>query len=553
MSASNRNAWLIALIGAIFYLPFLGGVHLFDWDEINFAEIAREMVVLGDYLRIHVQFIPFTEKPPLFFWFQALSMEAFGIGEYGARFPNAVCGIVTLVVLYKLGERLRDARFGWLWAGAYFGSVLPHLYFKSGIIDPWFNLFIFLGIYNLILVYWRKEGMPGMTLSASKWRYLLWAGVFTGLAILTKGPVAYLITGLTLGVYWILKRFRFYINPLEVVVYTITALGVTGLWYGVETLVHGPQFVVEFTVRQWEIFSRPDAGHVGFPGYHFVVVLIGCFPASIFLIRSHFSLPLESEHERNFRKWMLILFWVVLLLFTVVQSKIVHYSSMTYFPLTFLTAQVAEYLIQQKIAWKGWMKGMLLGIAILTGLVVIILPFAGMNIDILRPLFAQDPFALKNLDAVVPWTGVESIAGILLIGVVVAFVVLMNRQRSIRAFQVLFGGVGVFVFLTLILFIKKIEAYSQRAAIDFYISKQDCNCYVVPERFRSYGHLFYKRLQPGEDPRSLNKEWLKRGDIDKDAYFVAKVTGTKELETIEDMEFLYEENGFTFWKRAAKN
>ena len=38
-----------AVLAAVFFIPFLGGVHLFDWDEINFAEIAREMVVLGNY------------------------------------------------------------------------------------------------------------------------------------------------------------------------------------------------------------------------------------------------------------------------------------------------------------------------------------------------------------------------------------------------------------------------------------------------------------------------------------------------------------------------
>ena len=64
--------WLLfALIGALFFIPFLGGVHLFDWDEINFAEISREMILSGDYLRVAINFEPFYQKPPLFFWFQA--------------------------------------------------------------------------------------------------------------------------------------------------------------------------------------------------------------------------------------------------------------------------------------------------------------------------------------------------------------------------------------------------------------------------------------------------------------------------------------------------
>ena len=59
---------IIILSGIIFFIPFLGKVHLFDWDEINFAESAREMIVTGNYHRVQINFQPFWEKPPLFFW-----------------------------------------------------------------------------------------------------------------------------------------------------------------------------------------------------------------------------------------------------------------------------------------------------------------------------------------------------------------------------------------------------------------------------------------------------------------------------------------------------
>ena len=551
MSQTNKNSLLIALIAGLVYLPFLGGVHLFDWDEINFAEIAREMVVLDDYLRIHVNFIPFTEKPPLFFWMQALSMEVFGVGEYAARFPNAICGIVALVYLYRLGEKLIDTRFGWLWAGAYFGSILPTMYFKSGIMDPWFNLFIFLGIMHLIAFYWRKDGIDGNSFEKKKWKYLVLAGVFTGLGIMLKGPVAYLITALTLGVYWILLRFRFYINVKEVLIYTLIALAVTGIWYGVETLVHGPQFAIEFTIRQWTIFSTPDAGHAGFPGYHFVILFVGCFPASVFLIRAHGNLNLKTRNIIDLKKWMIILFWVVLILFTIVKSKIVHYSSMAYYPITFLAALTIYQMWDRKIAWKRWMGTTMVVFVLLFGLVIIAFPWLGRNTELIKPLFSKDPFALANLDANINWTGLESIAGVLFIAVVFVFLALIKKGKWKRATITLFGGVGLFVFLTIILFIKKIEGYSQNAAIEFYKSKQECNCYVTPERFKSYGHLFYAEPMPGLNENRLNQKWLMTGNVDRDVYFVAKIHKTDQLEELDDVEFLYEKNGFTFWKREA--
>ena len=69
----------IVVIAALFLLPFLGSVHLFDSDETNYAETAREMIISGDYLTVQVDFEPFPEKPPLFFWLQVVSKKILGI------------------------------------------------------------------------------------------------------------------------------------------------------------------------------------------------------------------------------------------------------------------------------------------------------------------------------------------------------------------------------------------------------------------------------------------------------------------------------------------
>src|ERR1700740_592408 len=103
LNNSKKNpliSLLLIVAGAIMFLPFLGKVHLFDWDEINFAECAREMIAAKQYFLVTINYLPFWEKPPLFIWMQALSMHLFGIGDYAARFPNAICGIATMLMLY---------------------------------------------------------------------------------------------------------------------------------------------------------------------------------------------------------------------------------------------------------------------------------------------------------------------------------------------------------------------------------------------------------------------------------------------------------------------
>jgi 4-amino-4-deoxy-L-arabinose transferase-like glycosyltransferase len=542
----------IVVLAGLFFIPFLGGVHLFDWDEINFAEIAREMVISGDYLRPQMDFTFFTEKPPMFMWFQALSMNIFGIGEFASRFPNALAGVITLLLLYSFGKRINGHRFGLIWVAAYFGSILPHLYFRSGIIDPYFNLFIFLGIYHLILFHWKKDAEKGIDLHRSKWFYLIIAAVFTGMAILVKGPVALLITLITLATYWLYAKLRFYINAYELSIYLLFVLITSGIWFALVTLLYGSKFIIEFTIRQWELFANQDAGHGGFIGYHFVVLLIGCFPASIFMLRSMGKMNFDKPIQKDMRRWMLMLFWVVLILFTIVNTKIVHYSSLAYFPLTYLAAAVIEQLIEKKIINRVWMRIGLLAIAIPFGIAIMALPWLMMDTTMVKGLFSADPFAVANLDAAVQWTGWESLSGAIFIGITVLGVYFIWKEEWKKAIISLFGGGAVFVFITLIFFIGRVEAISQAAAIEFYESKKGCDCYVQPVAYKSYGHFFYSEIPMESNPFHRDIQWLKYGDIDKDVYFVTKITNSEDLGQLTDVKKLYEKNGFVFWERKIR-
>ncbi|HSH66690.1 MAG TPA: glycosyltransferase family 39 protein, partial [Bacteroidia bacterium] len=182
-SSIVRYNALIILIALLLFVPFLGAVHLFDWDEINFAECAREMLVTHDYFSVKINYQPFWEKPPVFIWLQALSMNIFGVNEFAARLPNAICGVFTLLALFNIGRKVVDIKFGLVWTLVFAASFLPHFYFKSGIIDPWFNLFIFLGIYYFILFINYNTRLK----NNNYFPFLLKSALFIGLAILTKG------------------------------------------------------------------------------------------------------------------------------------------------------------------------------------------------------------------------------------------------------------------------------------------------------------------------------------------------------------------------------
>jgi len=540
--------FFLALIAGLLFIPFLGNVHLFDWDEINFAECSREMILMNDYTRVHIDFQPFWEKPPLFLWMQVASIKTFGLTEFAARFPNAICGIVTLIVVFLCGKKIYNKKFGIYWALAYAGSFFPSIYFKSGIIDPWFNLFTFLSIYFFILYNWRRNGFDKEGLGKKPSTYALWSGIFMGLAVLTKGPAALIIFLLILCVYFIYNRFRIYFGWGHAGLFLVVIFLVTFTWYGYETLKNGPLFVNEFLKYQYRLLTTHDAGQKGFFGYHFVVILFGCFPASVFAIPSFFKTQYNSRFERDFKKWMIILFWAVLILFTIVQSRIIHYSSLAWFPVTFLAAYSFYKWDLKEAVYKKYTGVLAAVIGTVIILVLLAIPLVGMNINKIIP-YVKDKFAQANMKAEVNWTGWESMAGLLMIITIIIGLWKLKRENFQNAMKVFFGGTAIVTFVFFAMIVPKVERYSQGAAIDFFMQRRGEDCYVKTLAYKSYAQYFYTEKPKPANENYYNEEWLLSGAIDKPVYFVIRIDRVGKYLEYSEIKELYRKNGFVFMKR----
>jgi 4-amino-4-deoxy-L-arabinose transferase-like glycosyltransferase len=529
--------FIIALVSILLFVPFLGQVHLFDWDEINFAECAREMIVSKDYLRMQIDFQPFFEKPPLFIWLQVLSMKLFGINEFAARFPNAMVGVVTLLSIFYIGKKVANEKMATWWVVIYAATWLPHFYFKSGIIDPTFNLFIFLTFFQVHCIRFGRQ----------KFAHAALAGLFIGLAVLTKGPVAILVSVLSLAVYFVLNRGLKEIKILHLLLLAFTAIAVTSLWFGVEVIQHGFTFLKEFLSYQAGLFGQNIADHAEPWYYHPIVLLIGCFPASLFLFQYTRQRSSDQQTTIDFTRWMWILFWVVLILFSIVKTKIVHYSSLCYYPLTFLAALQLYRLSQRQVELKKLVKILLLCMGSLWGIILILLPVVGMNKAKLIPLI-KDPFAVANMSAAVHWSAWECIPGLLyLIGIWVG--VLLMKKHFIKGMRLL-AVVQIFMIqFTILHFTPKVEAYSQRAAIEFYESKKGQDVYVQVLGFRSYAYLFYTQKSASLNPNYYNEQWLLKGNIDKPTFLVCKIQDADQYRVLPQLKVLYEKNGFVFFER----
>src|SRR5437660_7403198 len=103
---------LLAVIAAGLFLPNLGGPSLWDIDEGNNAEAAREMLDSGNWVVPTFNFQLRVDKPALLYWLQIGAYRAFGINEFAARFPSAVAALVTVLLAYELARRMFGAATG---------------------------------------------------------------------------------------------------------------------------------------------------------------------------------------------------------------------------------------------------------------------------------------------------------------------------------------------------------------------------------------------------------------------------------------------------------
>jgi hypothetical protein len=548
---SLQTDLLIAAFALLISIPGLDSVNLFDWDEINFAEAAREMIVTGDYLNVRVDFKPFHEKPPFYIWVQALSMKAFGTNEFAARFPNAIMAALTLVALYLIGKREFDEKTGIFWALAYAGSFLPNLYFRFGIIDPWFNFFMFISAW---LVFLHQKGKFS---GKNNFLLIIIAGLANSLAVLTKGPVGLLLVGLAWFGVWVFRRKELSFPIIEMLIFIILSLLPTIIWYWAIAGETGGNIIAEFINYQVRLLTTGDAGHSGPFYYHFVVIFLGCFPASIFLFYS-FKLGNATFEQSLLRTWNWAILITVLVVFAIVKTKIVHYSSLAYFPVSFFAA-----LGMKKLADRGERTGAggiifisLIGLVVTS--ILIAFPLVMKNINVMMDSI-DDEFTRMILQTPVQWSGLESLIGAGYLAALVFGIIFLVRKKYYRSFALIFGSTAISMALIWSIIAPKIDPYTQGTPIQFYKSMQGEDVYVHTLGFKSYAQYFYQRREFENSSYAMEmtgteyEEFLLDGEIEKPAYFVAKaVHYVNYTDGREDLKLTGIKNGWAFLKRMPE-
>ena len=126
----------------VFHILGTWSLPLIDRDESRFAEASREMIERSNYIVPYFNNQLRLDKPPLTYWAQVASYHIFGENDFATRFPSAIAGAGTALIIFGWGRRIGGEKLGW-WAAIIFAlSLQTFVHAKAAVADMWLVLFV---------------------------------------------------------------------------------------------------------------------------------------------------------------------------------------------------------------------------------------------------------------------------------------------------------------------------------------------------------------------------------------------------------------------------
>jgi 4-amino-4-deoxy-L-arabinose transferase-like glycosyltransferase len=344
----GERSWstLLCLICLIVLFHGLGSAALFEPDEGRNAEKAREILLLGDWVTPHQNFLPTLDKPMFFYWLVALCFKIFGLAEWSARLPSVLSAIGCLFLVYRF------ARIEWgmgeaLWSCLVLVTSVEFLVLSRIVI---FDMTLTLFIASALMSFYAAQKVDRSTSTSLHWLTMYAA---MGAATLVKGLLGLIIPSMVIFFYLLLSGKWALLSRMKLVLGVIVYLAIVAPWYAwVE--VRNPGYLRYFL---WEEhFVRYLTSHFRRTHnwyYFFVVVGVGFLPWSLILPVTIRSFWKRLADELN----LFLALWVILpfIFFSASHSKLPHYILPVFPALALLTGR-ALGMEAYDSAKPGWWR-----------------------------------------------------------------------------------------------------------------------------------------------------------------------------------------------------
>jgi 4-amino-4-deoxy-L-arabinose transferase-like glycosyltransferase len=337
-SSIFQNDFVLMLFLLVFSLSLytfkLGDCPFFNPDEGIHAQVAKNMVVDGDWITPRFNGQNFYDKPILYYWLNALSFKLFGINEFAARFPAALLGAFGVLVTFLLGKALYDRWTGFI--GAVILSISFEYLFLSRLVVH--DISLTLGILiSLSLFYYGSQ-----LHKVPAWIILLFYGSLAW-SVLAKGPLGLILPGMIIVPYILFTKDWRLIKELRPGLGMIIFLPLAATWY-VPVSLRNSDFLYYFIVHQHlqQFLSTAKATHHE-PFYFYLPVFIGgFFPWSFFMPQAlaRSLSPLKRLADRKQDLFLFLWLAVPFVFFSIASSKLNTYILPVYPAAALLVAKL---------------------------------------------------------------------------------------------------------------------------------------------------------------------------------------------------------------------
>jgi len=350
---------ILLLIFIVFNLG-LGNFGLSESSEARYAEISREMVTTGDYLRPNLLGINHYHKPPVTYYITALGYHIFGINEFGARFFLGVALLFQIYLVFRIGRILfKEERIAIAGALIYFSFPIAVIAARNLTTDAYLTTFILWSIY-----FWLQN----RTYQTKVWLYAFYAVL--GIAFLTKGPVALLPVALFVGCYLIIRKEKLNLSIHDLFGILLFIL-LAASWF-IAIILDNPKLWDYFIHKQIvERATNADKFHRSKPFWYYLIFgpLLG-LPWVFFIFSGYFKKYKEQIQENKYIKVLTLVSLILFIIFSAFSSKLILYILPIYPFLAILGGYILYKISDVKLNWFIKTYQLLLGILVV-GLITI--------------------------------------------------------------------------------------------------------------------------------------------------------------------------------------
>ena len=334
--ATQRGVLVLIALYLLLYLLPLPVRPLASPDEVRYGEIAREMLVSGDWVSPHLNGVRYFEKPALGYWLNALSLAVFGENSFALRLPVALATGLAALIVFGLARRFLGASTAVLATAIYLTTFLVAGVGTFALLDAFLALFLTAA---LAAYYVALRAAP-----AERRAWLIACGAACGAAFLVKGFLALAIPVIVAAPY--LATTRRWRDLVTSPWWPIAVAAVVVLPWSVLVHLREPDFWrYFFWVEHVQRFTADDAQHAA-PFWYYVAYLpLTGWPWILLLPAAAIGLR-RSGGDRDFVGYLVIWAALPFLFFSASSGKLATYILPCFAPLSILLAAGLErYLV----------------------------------------------------------------------------------------------------------------------------------------------------------------------------------------------------------------